>query len=643
MKQKKIWIALLLLAAMLLTACGQYTPAAIPGGDHRPTGPEDLGGGPSGAPQEGPWTVTLTYQGEVYTKPVDVPITVQWSDGFSVHSAEMKDGVASIEGLDDAYPYTVSLSHVPVGFVYNPNGHVAKTDDRHVVIEMAKPVRTAKSGSNLYTDIIQITKPGTYQTTLTSASKTVYYQFAPQEKGTYVIESWVNTTENNVNPIMEVYTGTFANKVYQGLLDDGSYASTYTKNFKRDFSIDGDEIGNVYPFGVKATAKDGVYPVTVCFNVYCADPDYTRDRIVSTMVIPAERLYRAAEYDKALYSFDGLEIAEGTNKVFKGDMVALWERGTGMPMVSLTEGRGSSLPDQFTGEWELTFVNPKDGRTVYRKLTFEPSDAWNGRVTILQVDNPDIPAKRTEKTGIYSYTVCANHHFVSETDMDCEHCGKTRTSATDMPTPNVDLRWYVLSTEVDFAGLSVTRSGELRFGTGDGYYHFYDSENGTYGEILYAKISQPCRFYDTALSAIEYAGNKNLTVNSGTENYKFFIEGFSILSMGYFCVRHRENNVYCPCLSTCGGACHAGCEKCHSQCTPAPEALFTSSGGYADYANSDGVCAVTQELKEFLQKFSVSQLLFFDGNGFVETHPSIKIYSGENEQWMFACGYYREK
>ena len=61
---------------------------------------------------------------------------------------------------------------------------------------------------------------------------------------------------------------------------------------------------------------------------------------------------------------------------------------------------------------------------------------------------------------------------------------------------------------------------------------------------------------------------------------------------------------------------------------------------YAGISNSDGVCYVTMEMKEFLQKFSVSQRLFFDGNGFVEMTG---VYAKEEDQWLFACGYYLEK
>ena len=105
--------------------------------------------------------------------------------------------------------------------------------------------------------------------------------------------------------------------------------------------------------------------------------------------------------------------------------------------------------------------------------------------------------------------------------------------------------------------------------------------------MLCAKITKPCAYYEESLNLIESHGNKNLTVSNGTENYKVFVEQ-----------------------------------------------------SYAAVCNSDGVCFVTNEMKEFLQKFSVSQRLFFDGNGFVE---STGVYAAEDDQWLFACGYYAIK
>ena len=138
-------------------------------------------------------------------------------------------------------------------------------------------------------------------------------------------------------------------------------------------------------------------------------------------------------------------------------------------------------------------------------------------------------------------------------------------------------------------GTGLIIGSNFKYNEETGYFHVYDSKTNTFGPILCAKITQPCAFYDPegALNMIESHGNKNLTVSNGTENYKQFIEV-----------------------------------------------------DYAAACNSDGVCYVTKELMEFLQKFSISQRLFFDGNGFVETTG---VFALEDDQWLFACGYYVEK
>lgn len=183
-----------------------------------------------------------------------------------------------------------------------------------------------------------------------------------------------------------------------------------------------------------------------------------------------------------------------------------------------------------------------------------------------------------------------------------------------------------------------------------GFYHKLNEATGKFdGPVIYAYISTACRFYDKAFTVIEDEGNKALTVSNNTENYKLFVEGYaSLVGKNYFCVPE------CPCRSgedgpnvgqenLNGGACKVSdhCQKCHKDCRPCPDEAYGQIG-YADVA-VDGLCPVTQELKDFLQKFSSSQMLFFDGNGFVETHPTIKVQSAEDEQWMFACGYYTEQ
>lgn len=139
-------------------------------------------------------------------------------------------------------------------------------------------------------------------------------------------------------------------------------------------------------------------------------------------------------------------------------------------------------------------------------------------------------------------------------------------------------------------GDPVLKASNFKYNEEDGYWHVFNlnkyPETDGYGPILCAAITSPCAYYEEALSRIESHGNKDLTVSNGTENYKQFIEI-----------------------------------------------------DYAAASNSDGVCYVTKELQEFLQKFSVSQRLFFDGNGFVELAGT---YAIEEDQWLFACGYYEK-
>lgn len=171
---------------------------------------------------------------------------------------------------------------------------------------------------------------------------------------------------------------------------------------------------------------------------------------------------------------------------------------------------------------------------------------------------------------------------------------------------------------------------------GDGVYHVYDVEKypstGGYGPVLVAYITAPCRFVDSAFTMIESFGNKALTVN-GTENYKQFIEGWEALaSGGYYCLTD------CPChpADEVNRACTPGCTTCSENCTPCPEEMMGQEG-YAAWCNADGVAPVTEELAEFLQKFSVSQRYFADGDGWAEKKG---IHAYEESQWLFACGYY---
>lgn len=201
-----------------------------------------------------------------------------------------------------------------------------------------------------------------------------------------------------------------------------------------------------------------------------------------------------------------------------------------------------------------------------------------------------------------------------------------------------DSDFKIASVKID--GKNVFDQQYFRLNEVDGYYHVYDEEKyaqyGGWGPVLYANITIPTFFIDSPFNTIEYAGNKNLTISNGTENYKLFIEGYSALvgdNVWYFCIST------CPCRETNGGCCpiENRCTKCTSDCRHIP-AKYVGQRGYADIA-IEGRCPVTAELKDFLQKYAVSQKLFSDGNGWAE-HSSPRYDAYEDSMWLFACGYY---
>ena len=512
---KRILYNLLIIALIMsiLSSCGTYKPPSsdLDGGKNEETNTE--GGGENTEEEKGtPFTATVIYNGLPYSGAEG--IYVQWNDGYHYHTAKVgADGKATVYGLDG--DYTVTLLSVPEGFGYNPAVHTATSDRTDTNIEIYRIIETTGSGEGLYSDhgCINVSKTGVYKALIEDAEDIVYFEFRPSEAGTYGIESWIDVNLAEINPKVDIFGGTFAFKYYLETRDEGGVCKGYTRNFKWEVALSEDMIGNVYTFGVKATTKDGVYPVEITLAI-TRDGGFERPGLEKTMILPTEDFKQTPEYDPALYEYVGAEVEKNGRYIFDGSM------------------------------WRI----------------FEKSEDVNG-------------------DGV---------------------------------------------------------------GDGDGYYHLYDpvkyAANGGYGPILYAKINQPCAFMTDAFTTIEDHGNQALTVNV-TENHKFFIEGYGV-EAGYFCVAHAQNNVYCPCLKTCGGMCVIGCTKCHNECRQVSQELLDCKGGYADFCNSDGVYAVTAELQYFLQSFSISQRLFADGDGIVEEGG---VDAMEDDQWLFACGYYKER
>ncbi len=533
MKNSKriIAFAFALIFIFSLASCGTFTPPVNTGTDTN----TNTGGGGSEKEVEfsdEAFTVSLRYRGELYIPEAETIVYWTKVDGKGAYSScpIYKNGVAGIEagvdgvekGLDG--DYRVTLSYVPQGIAYNPNGYIATNDNRHLIIDLYDIQKTSGKGLDPY-KCISISKTAVYEVTLNSPTHKVFYEFRPSKSGMYTVESWMDTTAEKYNPYCHTYTGTFAAKFEGPVVDGGGAEGVYTKNFLNGINVSDDMIGNVLTFAVSVDAKNQEnYPVKVTFVVqldggFDGKSPYEDYDMYVMKEDPSTYLNACKTYDKSQYKLVGAErelLGREGAYVFDETMYALWKK--------------------------------EDG--------------------------------------------------------------------------------------------------------GDNLYHLYSKElypetNG-YGPILYAYISQPCRFIDRAFTYIEQESNPlSMKLQDGSKvNYKHFIEGYTSLATrneplfnggSYYC------DEFCPCHlgQDYGMACTVECEKCISDCRRI-KAENIGFEGIQSYANIDGLVAVTEEVKEFLLNFSINQRYFADGEGWVETNDFIEIDSNDESQWLFACAYYKK-
>ena len=132
-------------------------------------------------------------------------------------------------------------------------------------------------------------------------------------------------------------------------------------------------------------------------------------------------------------------------------------------------------------------------------------------------------------------------------------------------------------------------------------------------------------------------------------NYKLFIEGYAWLAKygrklqgqdigSYYCTA----NCYCHDNRSLDDllewACDAGCEDCDGSCSGVP-ANQKNVKGYAEYANSQGLVPVTEELQLFLARYCKAKGYCDDGRNLLQAGNA--YYNAINDSvWMFACCYY---
>lgn len=478
------------------------------------------------------FTVQVLVNGEPYSPRMEM--AVYWSDGFSVHAAPLnKQGVARIDGLDG--DYRVTLSAVPNEFTYDPNTNVATNDKRNITLELFPLNILSGGGTGLY-ECYSFSKTGVYSAMIYSPDDTIFFQYAPETNGVYTIESWIDTTADNINPSVDIYGGSSEYKFFMEHRDDGGPVGSYTRNFVHTVKIANENISAggqaVYTFAIKAQSKNDKYPITVTFAVK-----------------------RNGGFE---LSGSGYGNASG-----------------GLAIPTYDYSKYDVSKHEYGGEYKL--VNPE----YYMS-----------------------------QKGLYVF----------------------------------DDRMYKLGP--------------------DGFYHVYDktkyaSTNG-FGPILYAYVSSNSRFLDKSFTRIEY-NSKNEVINSalsaGGYNYKHFFEGYTFLSTlgnvnetSYYCSKD------CPChdasVSTENWACAATrdeegnlvkCKNCLEACRALPPELVGFEGLQA-YANSDGMVAVTEDLKTFLTAYSKKEMFFWDGQGKYEKDPlNGKYFQAVGDSgWLFGCAYYEK-
>lgn len=154
---------------------------------------------------------------------------------------------------------------------------------------------------------------------------------------------------------------------------------------------------------------------------------------------------------------------------------------------------------------------------------------------------------------------------------------------------------------------------------GDGYYHILNPDGSVSENLLYAKITSDCEIIVTQ-EGYDVMNPLN-PIN--------FMHGFT----SPFLKLKIQGKDYTDFIMNGYGA---------YQKDASGNIIFKNgvTGALIPmWCNSDGVCPVNEELKEFLQDYALSQRFFNDGNGWAEGSP-YNFNSSEDDQWLFACGYY---
>lgn len=383
MKIKKflmICLACLLFFALCSCEIGRYVPP-----DSSDSGASNVsnssGGaqgsdssGNSGEDEEGDdvFTVTLVTNTSSFSLAgQSKTISARWTDMESSNSAFYtaefdSKGVAKISGLDG--DYKVTLTDVPDGYTYNPNIYEANNESRDVYIVLYPLSAATGLGTGwVENEVISLTSMGVYRATLTKSNyeKGVHFKFKPTTTGLYSVQSIIDITANELNPILDVYMGNsggYVNEASPDTRDDGGEANTYTKNFL--WSLQLTDVGNVFYFCVRATTLSAdVFPINVDFILDKDGEISGGGNSETTVVTPAHDFEAAADtaFDDAVGTFTYMAWYNGNRGVLHGSDVKLGDDGYYHLYDAETETYGKKIYAKINKDTEIIGTDSQTG------------------------------------------------------------------------------------------------------------------------------------------------------------------------------------------------------------------------------------------------------------------------------------------
>lgn len=403
--KKIITLITAFLMLFALAGCGDFKPPASNGNDpNEPTRPVDPDPGNPGDPDDpddptldaNAFSVTLVYNNAVYKPTESEKVVVLWTDeeNGGVYSAEVgANGVASRNDLDG--DYKVTLQSLPAGFTYDPNIYEAKNYNRHLRITLFKIVRDygrvemIEAPISSAQEILAAAKPlpgsGTFRVQLETSKQIAFFYYYPKVTGQYSVQSIADVTENKINPILDIYVGTFAwlptTPTYTR--DGGGNAeNTFTKNFY--WTTEVTSVGQGFYFGLRSTCIDeNAYPLQLDF-ILDRDGDITGTGELNYRVVePTEEFSEEGE-PTSYESFKYVATLSPDGMTLDGSHFKLWRKGE----LSADGKMGDGYYHFFTPSYDQT-----TGEPLVDKETGEPIGTYGGKLyAVISKDSPVINA-----------------------------------------------------------------------------------------------------------------------------------------------------------------------------------------------------------------------------------------------------------